>query len=429
MPDAAVAERTLPEPAQQRLWPVATVMATGIFATTLVQLQGLGYLPFSHLLMKRMGLNSDQAATFFSLATLPWTFKFLAGLLMDAVPLFGSRRRAYLVLSALAASALWLLMGLEPGNYNVLLALATAMNTAIVFGSTASGGLLVEAGQKFRVSGRLSSLRVFAQNLGAGLGLPLGGLLADQALGWTSAAAILPMMCIFISAWFLLRGPPPVPVEPRRPFGKSLSHVALSIGWQLKNVLRRRMLWPAALIFFIQAVPTFRSTCFYEYQTKTLHYSDAALGWLGLVGYGVALLSSGLYAWSCRKMPLRASLYGAIFVTSLSAVPYLFYTPYLPRAMGIESIGTFLQYLAYLPLFDMIVRTTPKGSEALGYAVLIGVWNLGLVIGTKTGPMLYEHVLSRNMNHLIWLNAGVTLAGIIFVYLLPGALVEKREGK
>ena len=181
--------------------------------------------------------------------------------------------------------------------------------------------------------------------------------------------------------------------------------------------------------FFIQAVPTFRSTCFYEYQTKTLHYSDAALGWLGLVGYGVALLSSGLYAWSCRKMPLRASLYGAIFVTSLSAVPYLFYTPYLPRATGIESIGTFLQYLAYLPLFDMIVRTTPKGSEALGYAVLIGVWNLGLVIGTKTGPMLYEHVLSRNMNHLIWLNAGVTLAGIIFVYLLPGALVEKREGK
>jgi predicted MFS family arabinose efflux permease len=192
------------------------------------------------------------------------------------------------------------------------------------------------------------------------------------------------------------------------------------------------MLWPAALIFFIQAVPTFRSTCFYEYQSKTLHYSDASLGWLGLVGYGAALFSSGVYAWICRKIPLRASLFGTIFVTALSALPYLFYTvykPYMPRAAAIESVGTFLQYLAYLPLFDLVVRATPKGSEALGYSVLIGVWNLGLMIGTKTGPMLYEHSLHKHMNHLIWLNAGLTLAGVIFVFLVPNALVEKREGK
>ena len=34
-------------------------------------MQGLGYVPFNHLL-KSMGLNSDQAATFMSLAMLPW---------------------------------------------------------------------------------------------------------------------------------------------------------------------------------------------------------------------------------------------------------------------------------------------------------------------------------------------------------------------
>ncbi|MGH7952623.1 MAG: MFS transporter [Limisphaerales bacterium] len=415
---------------QQQLRPVATVMAIGIFGTTFVQLQGLGYLPFCNLLMKHMGLNSDTAATFFSLSILPWSFKFIAGLLVDGVPIFGSRRRTYLLLSALTASALWLLMGFVPGNYNLLLALAIAMNTALVFASTTSGGLLVEAGQKFGVSGNLSSLRVFAQNLGAALGLPVGGLLAAHALGWTSAAAILPMMGIFFAAWFLLREPAPARVvAPERSFGESIIGITLSILWQIKNVLRRQMWWPAVLIFFIQVVPTFRSTCFYQYQTKTLNYTDAELGWLGLVGYGVALLSSGAYAWICRKIPLRASLYGAIFVTGLSALPYLFYTSSMPRAMAIEGAGTFLQYLAYLPLFDLVVRACPKGSEALGYSVLIGVWNLGLMFGTKTGPMLYDHGLNKNMNSLIWLNAGVTLAGIIFVVLLPKALVEKREGK
>jgi predicted MFS family arabinose efflux permease len=427
-----------------RLWPVATVMATGIFATTFVQLQGLGSLPFMHLLMKRMGMDSDTAATFFALAMLPWTFKTIAGLLVDGVPLFGSRRRGYLLLSALTAAGLWLLMGLSPDTwrqmglspdnyYNALLALAIGMNLAIVFGSTTSGGLLVEAGQRFGVSGRLSSLRVAAQNLGAALGLWLGGQLAEKQLGWTSAAAIAPLLLMFLSAWFLLKEPPaPARIPHGRSVVKQLLHVSRSIGQQIKNVLRREMLLPAALLFFIQVVPTFRSTCLYEYQTKTLNYSDAALGTLGLAGDGVALLSSVVYAWWCRQVSLRVSLYCGILLVALSALPYLFYaayTPYMPRALAIEGSGTFLQFLAYLPLFDLAVRSTPKGSEALGYSLLISVWNIGLAIGSKTGPMLYQRVLHQDLNRLIWINAGVTLAGVIFVFLLPRALVEKSEGE
>jgi predicted MFS family arabinose efflux permease len=414
-----------------RLWPVATVMATGIFATTFVQTQTLAYLPFNHLLAG-MGLDSDKSATFFSLCILPWSFKAIAGLFVDGLPLFGSRRRAYLLLSALTASALWLAMGCVPGNYHLLLALAVGMNAAIVFGSTTSGGLLVEAGQKFNASGRLSSLRVFAQNFGAALGTLLGGLLAAYALGWTSAVAMLPLLCMFFAAWLLLREPPlPPAVEHGRSFFGQCLHVGVSIWTQIKNVLRPQMLMPALLLFFIQAVPTFRSTCLYQYQTATLHYKDAALGWLGLAGYGAALLSSGVYAWWCRKASLRVSLYGAIFLTYLSALPYLYYAayePYMARAMTIEGVGTFLQYLAYLPLFDLAVRSTPKGSEALGYALLISVWNVGLMIGTKTGPTLYEHWLNKNMNSLVWLNAGVTLAGIVFVFLMPKKLAERREG-
>jgi MFS family permease len=421
------------EPPQTKLWPVATVMATGIFATTLVQTQTLAYLPLNHLLGKTMHLDSDKAATFFSVAMMPWTFKVFAGLLVDGVPLFGSRRRAYLLMSALTAMAMWLLLGLSPVNFNLLLALAIGMNAAIVVGSTASGGLLVEAGQRFGASGRLSSLRVFAQNFGAALGFPIGGLLAGHVLGWTSASAMLPLACMFFAAWFLLKEPPlPQAPDHGRFWVEQSLHVLWSIWLQIKNVLRWQMLFPALLVFFIQVVPTFRSTCFYQYQTETLHYSDAAIGWLWLTGYGVALLSSGVYAWCCRKISLRVSLYGAIFLTSLSALPYLFYEPYAPymlRASAIEGVGNFLLYLAYLPIFDLIVRSTPKGSEALGYSVLISVWNIGLMIGIKTGPMLYEHALHRNMNSLIWLNAGVTLAGVALVVLLPKALVAQREGR
>ena len=426
-------------PPAPRLWPVATVMATGVFATTFVQLQGLGYLPFNHLLMKDMGLDSNVAATFMSLSMVPWMFKTFAGLLVDGVPLFGTRRRSYLMLSAFTAGLLWLAMGCVPPHYKLLLWLSIVMNTAIVFGSTTSGGLLVEAGQQFGVSGRLSSLRVFAQNLGAALGLPVGGLIADHLMQghlpliWPALAAAVPLACLFFCTWFLLKEPPlPARSTTQISILAQLERALASIWTQITNVVRWQMLLPAALMFFIQVVPTFRSTCFYEYQTTKLHYSDAAIGLLGLAGYGAALLSSGVYVWWCRKVSLRTSLYAAIFVVALSALPYLYYAPYTPymvRACSIEGVGYFLLYLAYLPLFDLAVRSTPKGSEALGYSLLIGVWNVGLGLGAKAGPWLYERYLHRHMNELIWLNAGVTMAGLILVFLLPRYLVERSEGK
>jgi hypothetical protein len=42
--------------------------------------------------------------------------------------------------------------------------------------------------------------------------------------------------------------------------------------------------------------------------------------------------------------------------------------------------------------------------------------------------MLYEHVFARNMTSLLWLNAGVTMAGIVLVIFLPKMMVDQREG-
>ena len=463
----------LPQP---KLWPIATVMATGVFATTFVQTQGLGQQPINSLLMDGMKLDSNTAATFVTLATLPWTFKSIAGLLVDRVPLFGSHRRSYLLLSALLAGTMWLLMGLESTHYNLLLACAIGMNATLVLGSTTANGLLVEAGQRTGASGRLSSLRQFAYTLASVIAAPAGGYLAGRSLGWTSAMAALPLVCLLVAAWFLLKESSTVkhdsefadaiwkliqPLPRQANFVGSLLIILLAyyyfdqflLGLQLLSTAfciwiliemvalhrldgpRWQLYLPAGLLCFLQAVPTFRSTCFYEYQTKALDYSNVQIGWLSLAGFSVALLSSGVYAWVCRKISLRTSLYAAVVLTALSAVPYLFYTRYSPdspwmaRALTIESVGTFLQYLAYVPLFDLAIRSTPKGGEALGFAVLISIWNVGLMIGAKTGPMLYETALHQDMNALIWINAGVTLAGIAIVFLLPKALVDQREGR
>ena len=98
-----VAQAPAPRPASADEYRTAIVVGTGIFATTLAQLEVLD-LPFRQLLQVRFEASPQQTALFFAAAGAPWFLKPIAGLLSDSVPLFGTHRRHYLILcSAMAA--------------------------------------------------------------------------------------------------------------------------------------------------------------------------------------------------------------------------------------------------------------------------------------------------------------------------------------
>ncbi|PYN05667.1 MAG: hypothetical protein DME06_19485 [Candidatus Rokuibacteriota bacterium] len=173
--------RSPDEPAERvRLRRWILVVATGVFATTLAQ-PGVLRLPFQHILRSDLHVAPHEMAAFFAGAALAWYLKPLAGIVSDSFPLFGTRRRHYLVLSGTCAAALWLVVGFVPRTYASLLAAVIALNAALVMGSTVTGGLLVEAGQRYGATGRLTSVRYVVQNLCTLLGGPLGGLLAARS--------------------------------------------------------------------------------------------------------------------------------------------------------------------------------------------------------------------------------------------------------
>ncbi|HEX2658014.1 MAG TPA: hypothetical protein VHU40_07065, partial [Polyangia bacterium] len=84
-------------------WRVATVIGTGIFVTGLGWPGLIGRLPFGLLLKNQLQLEPQSVAAFWAVATAAWYVKPLFGLLCDAWPLFGTRRRGYLLLGSAAA--------------------------------------------------------------------------------------------------------------------------------------------------------------------------------------------------------------------------------------------------------------------------------------------------------------------------------------
>src|SRR5262245_56773573 len=162
-----------------------TMVGLGAFVTTIAQPGVIGRLPLQLFLKQELHFTAQTLAGFMLVATFAWNVKPLAGLLSDAFPLFGTRRRHYMLIGSAMAALCWILLGIVPRSYWPLLLAAFGANAFMVIASTVMGGLMVEAGQRFGVSGRVTSIRQAVQSIvSVGNGV-LGGYLATAALGWT----------------------------------------------------------------------------------------------------------------------------------------------------------------------------------------------------------------------------------------------------
>jgi len=394
---------------------VALIVGCGIFVSTFAQAGVLGLYPLRFLLKDKLGEGPLRVALFMQLANMPWNLKIIAGIISDAVPIFGTRRRHYLIFSSLLAGLLWLCIAVVPARFMPLLLMTMMMNIALVFVSTISGGILVEGGQTFGVTGKLSSVRVLAMNV-ASLGVPLGAVIAAMTLGVTALIAAVPLFILFFVALFLYKEKPTAKRDPK---------IWIGIGAQLKIALKAKSLWFAAgLLFLVQFAPGFYTPLMF-YQTDVLHFSEKFIGLISLVSAIAGAVGALFYVYFCRRFTLRQLLYACVFFTSLLSLLYLGYND-KRSALMIEIIYAFAVSLAQLPLYDLAARATPKGSEAVGYSIIVSVWNWGLLVSDLVGSGLYEKY-HMTFKTLVWVNAGTTLLALIAIPLLPALLVDGKE--
>ena len=118
-------------------------------------------------LLRTWGESPAALGALMALLALPWTIKPLFGLLSDFVPLFGSRRRNYLLLAnGAAAVSLFLLafVPIAPGSLWLLFALLLPTTMAIALGDVIVDALMIEKGQPLGLTGRFQSIQWAAAN-------------------------------------------------------------------------------------------------------------------------------------------------------------------------------------------------------------------------------------------------------------------------
>ena len=156
-----------------------------IFFALVYVVEGLGQVvglisqPLNYYLKQAQGWTPVQITAFVTLFNLPWIIKPVYGLISDFVPLFGYRRKSYLLLANLAAIGgfLWVTQLSAPGDLLVAL-MITAYAMAI--SSTLCGAVLVENGQRLHESGAFVNQQWLWFNIAAMAAAFLGGQLVQH---------------------------------------------------------------------------------------------------------------------------------------------------------------------------------------------------------------------------------------------------------
>ena len=415
-PIAATVQPTEDKPQLNSSRRLFAMIVVGLLISTFVSDSRHAKLPLQFLLKNHLHLGPTAMAAFFGLTSLAWYFKPVAGLLSDVVPLWGSRRRNYLMLSGLAAGSLWALLAVVPRHYAPLVWTLAGANAFAVLASSVSGGLLVETGQQQGWTGRMGALR---ETIIAGTILvaqPVGGYLVGHAFGWTCGIGAALFFALVPATFLLLREP--TQLQKAHLSGEEILR-------HLRPVFQSRALWLAAAFIFLKDLsPGFGTPLFY-YQTNLLHFDPKFIGWLGGLSNGAAILGALIYAWLCTRVPLGRLLIIGIVLSAMGTLLFLGYkTP--SSALIIQGISGLMGVLVSVALMDLAARASPRGTEAMSYSLLMSAANLGGTGSDILGSWLYES-LHVSLPALICLSAGTTLLALLAVPLIPRSILTRRD--
>jgi predicted MFS family arabinose efflux permease len=283
------------------------------------QIGGLVAQPLNYYLKQVAGWTPLQITAYLTLFNIPWIIKPLYGLASDFLPLFGYRRKSYLLLANGAAiGGFFLVSQLTVPDRLVYALMLTAYAMAI--SSTLCGAILVENGQRLKESGTFVNQQWLWYNIAAMTAAISGGQLVQRlapASALHTAAAIVtcaPLLVIF-GTLFLIS-------EPKSAANlQGMRHTLEG----LSSAFRRRHLWIIAAFIFLYYFSPGLSTPLYFIMTDNLKFSQAYIGILGSLAGAGWVVGAYLYNRYMRRLTLKKLLNWSIAVGTVTSLAFLFF--------------------------------------------------------------------------------------------------------
>lgn len=368
---------------------------------------GIIYQPLTAYL-KVGGWTPVEVAAYFAVLNFPWIIKPAFGIVSDFVPLFGYRRKSYLVVASLCAAGAygWIARLSEPGVFALPLLLTSY---AMATGSTLCGALLAENGRSFGRSSAFVSqqwlwfyIAIMASAFAGGALVehlpPLAALQAAAGI-----AAVAPIAMVLASAFLLAERKVTVSREELRLTFRSIVSAARSA----------RLYLVAGFLFLYSFAPGF-GTPLYYYMTDELKFSQAYIGMLGAITSAGWIAGALAHRWFLARMRPKALLILSIVLGTASAASFLLLSGEVSAAIVNFANGGALM-IGTITSLTLAADYCPERSEGFAFAGLMSIMNLADLCSSTVGAWLYEHLFHERLGPLIVVSAASTAVALMLV--------------
>jgi predicted MFS family arabinose efflux permease len=383
------------------------------------QIGGLVAQPLNYYLKEVYSWTPVQITAYLTLFNVPWIIKPLYGLISDFVPLFGYRRKSYLLLANVAATiGFFLASRLTKPDELVFALMATAYAMAI--SSTLCGAVLVENGQRLQESGTFVNQQWLWYNIAAMSAAILGGQLVQRLTATTAlhtAAAVVafaPALVIFGTLFLISEQRTSVNIQGMK---RTLDGLA--------SAFRRRELWLISTFIFLYYFSPGLSTPLYFIMTDTLKFSQAYIGILGSIAAAGWIFGAFLYRRFFKRLTLKRLLNLSIAIGTVATMAFLLLSNEVSAAI-ISLCSGFAAMLATVATLTLAADYCPRRAEGFAFAVLMSIINLSTALADNLGSYLFTHVFGGKLAPLVLLSAAFTAFAFVLVPFLR--LGDKRQG-
>ncbi len=355
---------------------------------------GLARLAVSFFLKDELLLSPVQVSALLGVVTLPWMVKPLFGFISDGLPIFGYRRRPYLVLSGILGAISWVsLATIVHTSWAATVAIALG-SLSVAVSDVIVDSLVVERARAESQAhvGSLQSLCWGASAFGGLITAYFSGLLLEhfttRTVFWITASFPLIVSSV---AWLIAESPVSQDEE-----NSNLLSVKHQIQ-QLRQAFTQKAIWlPTAFIFIWQATPT-ADAAFFFFSTNELHFEPEFLGRVRLVTSLASLIGVWIFQRFLKTVSFRLIFGWSTVISTVLGMTMLLLVTHTNRALGIDdhwfSLGdslvlTVMGQIAYMPVLVLSARLCPPGVEATLFALLMSVFNLAGMVSYEVGAII-----------------------------------------
>jgi folate/biopterin transporter len=351
------------------------------------------------------------------------------GFMSDSLPIFGYRRRSYLLLSSILGCGAWAAMGTIVHSPLAAMITITLCSLAIAVSDVIVDSIVVERirheSQSQADTGALQALCWATTALGGLMTAYLSGFLLERLSihNIFLITASFPLL-VMITATLIEDAKVAMPQN----LGAAKSQLQ-----KIKVAMSQKAIWlPVLFVFLWQATPS-SDSAFFFFSTNDLGFGPEFLGRVRLVTSIASLVGVWAFQRFLKAVPLRRIFLWSTIISVVLGMTSLILVTHANRAIGIGdqwfSLGdslilTVMGQIAFMPVLILAAQLCPPGVEATMFALLMSICNLAGILSHESGALL-THWLGVTDTHFenLWLLVLITnlatLLPLPMLYWLP----------